>query len=470
MKLKKLAATAMAAALAASMVAGCGNGDNKADSSKEKNTNTESADSGEQITIRLASWSLGTEGEQNIDRRMIEAYEEMHSNINIEIATDIDTADWNGSLETAAAGGNLPDVVMIAEVPTAVAHEWVLDVSSYTENDEDWNNIPEALRESAKYGSGIYGVPYAMNIQGVYMNVDLFEAKNQELLTYGYTFDDFMNALKNLSAPTEGMIGIKSYDIVDWYPAAMDSNYGWFTYADGHVSLTDPLFIEGVKKAKSIYDNGYSFNALSDDQKANFGTDSDWEAFNAGKIAMAVDPTSNAGVFTENSLNLKFTSLPNGKCVIIPDYMFISQTCEHPQEAYDFLKFMSFGKEGILKRLELVEAEEGLNWVSLPLNTDSEIIDRYFANYPIEGVREVYENMEGNAFVEAFKYAPGYANARWNAPTGIKAADTDNANIAQVINACMTGELNIDDYAEQLNKLSNESINEIQAVIDEAVQ
>ena len=121
---------------------------------------------------------------------------------------------------------------------------------------------------------------------------------------------------------------------------------------------------------------------------------------------------------------------------------------------------MSFGKEGILARLDLLEADTALTWNSLPLNSDEEIIERFFANYPMEGVQEVYENMEGNAIVEAFKFTPGYANARWNAPTGI------NATIGQVIESCVKGELNIDDYAQQLTDLANAEIQAVQDAID----
>ena len=121
---------------------------------------------------------------------------------------------------------------------------------------------------------------------------------------------------------------------------------------------------------------------------------------------------------------------------------------------------MSYGKEGILKRLEIVEANEGINWVALPLNSDSEIVDKYFANFPVEGVKTAYEAMAGNTIVEAYKFTPGYTNARWNALTGIKAGESDNATIAEVITACRNGSLNIDDYAEQLNKLANQYISE----------
>ncbi len=486
MKFKKLAAVTMTSVMAVSMLAGCGGsntegssaaGSGSTDTTGESSassdsTGGEAAGDGEQITLRFASWSLGTEEENNIERQIIAKYEELHPNINIEIATEMDTTKWVESLTTAAAGGTMPDVCFVADLPTAVANDWALDVTSYVENDEDWANIPTVLSESGKYGSGTYGIPTGMHLMGLYVNTDLFESKNQEPLSIGYTMDDFQQALENMSAPSEGIIAIKQAggNIFEWYPFIKNPELGWFTYNDGAVALNSPEFIEGIKFCQSIYTNGYSFDSLTDEQKANFGTESDWDAFLAGKVAMCFDPTSNVGVYSDMASNVEFVGLPDGKTGIIPDYAFISKTTEHPQEAYDFLKFISFSKEGIMARMDLLDADPELTWNSLPANQDEEIMTRYFTDYEMAGVKEVYENMEGNAVVEAFKYTPGYTNARWEAPTGISTADADNATMAQVIDACVHGDLNIDDYAEQINTLANSSIQEVQTVIDAVTQ
>ncbi len=76
---------------------------------------------------------------------MIAEYEATHSNIKIKIAEDIISAgSWEDALATAAAGGSLPDVALIGGLPGAVAKEWALDVSEYTKNDTEWNNVPES--------------------------------------------------------------------------------------------------------------------------------------------------------------------------------------------------------------------------------------------------------------------------------------------------------------------------------------
>lgn len=57
-----------------------------------------------------------------------------------------------------------------------------------------------------------------------------------------------------MSAPSEGIASIKVADISDWYPAVKDDSVGFFTLKDGKVDLTNPLYIEGIKYSRSIYE------------------------------------------------------------------------------------------------------------------------------------------------------------------------------------------------------------------------
>lgn len=425
-------------------------------------------DSDEEIVLTFASWALGTEEDNNLERRLIAAYEEAHPNVTIQLADDIITSgDWNGSLTTAAAGGTLPDVACIASLPTAVANEWAYDVTSLVQNDTDWANIPSYLANSGSYNEKQFGIPAALHLAGFFINNDLFEAENVNALEYGYSLEDWESTLAAMSTPSEGVIALKHADVVDWLPFVNDSSLGWFTYDGKEVHLNSPAFINAVKYSTSLNSNGYAFNGLTADQKSAFGVESDWEAWNAGLVAMAYDGTwASSGYAKDLSFDVKFVGLPNNKSIIVPDYMFIGKTTEHPEAAYDFAKYMTFGKEGILERIAIDDANDTITWSALPLTVEDEIIEAYFKNFPVEGVREVFEDMEGNSIVEAFKFTPGYIMARWNAPTGIKAGEEENANIAAIINQCMSGNLNINDYAEQLNSLSNQYIAEEAAIID----
>lgn len=138
--------------------------------------------------------------------------------------------------------------------------------------------------------------------------------------------------------------------------------------------------------------------------------------------------------------------------------MGISKSTEHPEEAYTFAKWMSFGKEGFLKRIDLaVEHEKAIN--NLPVTQDEEVLDAFFEVQDIPGLRTAYDNL-GKGIVEPVKTVPGFVQSRWEAPTGVAVGDNPNVNIAGLIDASIKGELKIEDYAAQINELANQKYKE----------
>ena len=419
------------------------------------------------VTLRFASWALGTPEQNNLERQMIAAFEAAHPNIKIEIAEDI-VDPWNDSLNTAASGKNLPDVALIAELPTAVANRWALDLSELAANDPEWKNVPESLVESGKYNGKLYGIPTSMSLAGFFVNTDYFEEANVDPLEYGYDWATFEETVKKLHKPTEGKAALRFVnDFVNFLPFVWDDNQGWYTYDGEKMTLNSKEFIKAVNTTKDFVN--YSWVGLSEDQMA--GIPNDYEAWRAGNTAIWYDGTWGCeGYKNDLPYEVEFVGLADGKSVIVPDYCFIASTTEHPQEAWEFVKFMFWGKQGINTRMDLDAADDGVSWTTLPLNMDEEIIDRYFQNFPIKGVEEAFRGLNTNgSVVEAFKFAPGYANARWNGMTGITFEDAE-LTMGAVIDKCIAGQMSIDDYAEQLNALANRFINEAKAAVDNATK
>ncbi|WP_173917629.1 extracellular solute-binding protein [Halobacillus sp. Marseille-Q1614] len=102
-----------------SLLAACSN-----DSSSEGESSDDSGN-GEEVTLSIASWSFGTEGEANLDRMMLDAFMEEHPNIKVEIDESI-SDPWEESLASAASAGEMPDVFAIAHLPTGIANDWML--------------------------------------------------------------------------------------------------------------------------------------------------------------------------------------------------------------------------------------------------------------------------------------------------------------------------------------------------------
>lgn len=452
---RKYLSLALAAVMSASIFVGCGK--------------KESKDQGEKIQISYINWNLATEEENNIERRMIEEYEKQNPNIDIVIADYIDTADYGNSLTTAAAGGKLPDVVMLQNIPTGLSNEWLMDISEFIKDDKDWSKISKPVVESTQVGKGTYAIPAGQFLVGYVVNKDLFERENVKQPEIGYTFEDLEAAIKAMNQPSKNVAGLGvELSMLEWYPALTNEKYGWYTFDGQNYNLTDPSFKEVLEKANSFVKNGLVYDALPQEQKDKFNGTNEEEVWLQGQIAIRYDGTWSANNLKNANFSAQFIGLPNNKNVIVNDYMGISNKSEHAKEAYEFAKWMTFSKEGTLKRIELAEAND-LAWGSLPILNDTEVNEKYFNWNNIPGVLEAYENLD-NSIVEAVKVVPGYVKSRWEVPTGVKIGDKENANVGDVIFDMVRGTTKPEDYLSQINDLANQNYKEANEAIQKVVE
>ncbi|WP_053073751.1 extracellular solute-binding protein [Bacillus sp. LL01] len=434
------------------LVVGCSNSNDTASDSEKS--------SGDEVTVTFASWALGTEEDQNIERLLIAEFEEKYPNINVEIDESIATDDWNNSLSSAASANAMPDVFMLSQVPTGLANDWLLDISEMAEADEDFAKIPEVVRESATYNETVYAIPSAQHFLGYFVNKDLYNQANQDVPEYGLSIDEFTESVRSISNVNSGVVGLNNpFAIVDWYPSSVNEEIGWYTFSDEEYHLDSNEFISGVNLTSNFVTNGYSYENLSDDQKANFSGEHAGEVWAQGGIGLNWDGTWAVTDFSTNlDFDWDFVGTPGGRTVIVNDYMGISKSTKHAEEAFLFAKWMSFGKEGYLKRLDVaVETDKAVN--NLPVIQDDEVLDAFFEIQDIPGLRTAYDNLE-NGIIEPVKTVPGFVQSRWEAPTGIAIGEEPNANIAALIDASVRGEIKIEDYAAQINELANQKYQE----------
>lgn len=120
----------------------------------------------------------------------------------------------------------------------------------------------------------------------------------------------------------------------------------------------------------------------------------------------------NNGTYT---WDLDFIGTPvvngNKRVPIVADFFTIASNTKQPEAAYKLAKWMGFGKDGYLKRIELSKTIEGISQVNFaPLQNDADLLDAYFELYPaFTGLRAIVE--AGNVVVEPPKFLPGYIQA-----------------------------------------------------------
>ncbi len=412
----------------------------------------------ETVALRFAAWNLGSPEKNGLERLMIKAFMEKYPHIVIEI-DEAFVQDYNGAMKAAASANAIPDVFMYAGTPQADANGWCADLTAVAEKDREWSNIPLPLQEAAKIKGKFIAIPSSMYLYGYFYNKSLFEARKVSTPKAGFTVEQFKKAVEEMTDTGSGSIGLADESsIIEWYPPAVNPCLGWFSWDGGKFNLNTEDYKNGVKLARSICKNHQTYALLSEDEKKSLKGNNDWEAWNAGTVALKFDGTWIADDYSRLPFKVGFLGIPGGRTCIIPDFLFVSRNSSHPAEAYQFAKFMSsYSLEGFSKRMELAE-DHHLVVTSIPMLKDKKLIDAYFKNIKIEGIREVYDNIGRNSYVEGTKVLPGYNQARWEYATSIKVGNTANAAIGDVLIDTFRGNLDIDEVAGILNSAANECV------------
>ncbi len=417
--------------------------------------------------ITYANWNLGTQEENNIERRMIKLFNENNKDVEVVVATNVEYgAQYPNSLSTLAASGQLPDVIALDNIPQPYSNKWLADITDIAEADSEFKNVIKVLTDAARVKDRVVAVPFGMHLFGMLINVDLFHDANIDEPTYGISLEDFEKAVKAVNQPANGVVAIKfEGDMINWLPTAMNKDLGWFTFDGEKYNLDKPEFLAAIKKVKDIRSNGLSFGGLSDSQRANFRGTADWEAWPFGETAINFDGSWALGsIGRDINFNVSFAGLPGGKSIIIPDFCGITATSKNKEQAYNFIKWMSFGKDGFLSRIDVAK-DMGVAYFSMPMTNDKETLDKFHEYLSVPGLDEAFADIE-NALLEPNKFIPGYRESRWEAQTGLAVPNadgttTENANIGQLLDAAMFRGLNFADYAKQVNDLANKSYQEV---------
>jgi len=103
------------------------------------------------VTLRYANWNLGTEEENNVQRQLVAAYTAAHPEVTIEFVDMSGDGGWEEKLTNLAARGELPDVFMANNTPYYVQNGWTADLTALVQDDPDWQNVPQVLKDAVTY-------------------------------------------------------------------------------------------------------------------------------------------------------------------------------------------------------------------------------------------------------------------------------------------------------------------------------
>jgi ABC-type glycerol-3-phosphate transport system substrate-binding protein len=406
------------------------------------------------ITLRYANWNLGTEEENNIQRQLVAAYIEKNPHVTIEFVDMSGEGGWEANLTAYAAKGELPDVFMANNVPLYVANGWVADLSSMTAEDADWVNVPQAAKDAFTYSGKVLGLPAAQFVMGYFVNKDLYEAANLDAPAYGFTLEEFDTLAKSLTDVSKGVLGVCEQEfITGWYSNAVDPNLKWFSFDGEKMNYNSAAFKEAIAKTGEY--KPYTWQGLTDEQKANFKSTGPWELFLNQEVGLRWDASwAVPSYVTSATFEWDFVGVPGGNQALVFDVMVVSKTTANMEEAYNFAKWMTFSKESYLKEAELARAAGTAP--KMPVSVDTESLDLYKEFVDKPGILMALENLDNSMIESLAKIVPGYINARWEGKPGIDIGEDKDVNMWFMFNFANDGRYKYEDYAAKLEEFANQ--------------
>ncbi len=425
----------LAAAMTLTALAGCsGGGDSSsttANSGETKQAATKSGDSGssqtkdsgsssgEQITLKYWHYEDPT-----TIGKLAEAFMDKYPNITVECFQFTDMAS---DLSTAAAAGELPDVFSGTDSDTALASWYWADITELYNNDPETQEVLPTINE---YGLGMFdtdhrfAVPTYYQPSAVFIDRNVIDTLGLTMPRTDWTWDEMIDLIKK--ATVDKRTELKYFGL--GYYNRLDSLYGIAACAKSERAIKGEFGFDGN-------DFDLSYWAIGEQQFADLilggyvaplqdtQAMEDWQ----GDPSTWCGSTGHVAVFTEgfwtfqNIWNVKDeegkTYMETHGLDIIPYvtpnvvdekehniianmYMGgINPTCEHMEEAYELLKWMSFGKDGWNARLDIYEDETITNDsgvalkcsnMPVPLTTDEGVWARYKALFPTDEEHKQY--------------------------------------------------------------------------------
>jgi raffinose/stachyose/melibiose transport system substrate-binding protein len=306
---------------------------------------------------------------------VIQEYEKTHPNVKI-VMESVADEPYKDKIRVLMASGEVPDIYF----SWAGEFSWkfarggqALDLTDAVMNSDWKDKIILSAVEPYKWQGKIYGVPMRINAKFMVYNKAMFEQYGLQPPT---TWDEFLAVCETLKQ--NGVTPIAFGDEFPWAashyigdfnaklvdPSVRQADY--LLTAPAEQLFTDPGYVEALSRFQLLMDKGY-FNE-GPNGISHSGARSSFIAGKAGMMYIELEEfvTVADGMGADAFGFFQFPSGTGGKgdqklLTGAPDGFMVYSKTKHPQEAIDFLKFLTspeMGKEYV-KRLGIPSAAVG---------------------------------------------------------------------------------------------------------------
>jgi len=304
------------------------------------------------LTVDDVTVTFGTWYDFELARYVADRFTDRHPNIQIEIVETPSTVYHMDNLLTMAAAQSLPDTFAFTNLDVPVNNGWLLDFTDYWFNDPDSTMLLDSLHDHVLIDGRAMRLPEAVFPQVIYLDRNIFNLLNEPMPPLDWVWEDMINLISHMSRVDMGIFGFDQLiGPATWAPIVLNdalSEFGWDGQSYNMYEWARYMNLEAQWER-------LSYRALSD-------TDA-WEAItgdrhlwpgSSGRVAMQMDAiwTFNSRYIREHYRERNILMVPyaipmganaqtNRRPAFI-DFAGISATTNHPREAYEALKWMTF--------------------------------------------------------------------------------------------------------------------------------
>lgn len=414
-KKKWVLAAAMFSALALGACSS-GNGEEAAkttqaaDGTGQAETVSSKTEGGENVTLTLWADFITPERTEYLNR-MVEQYMAENPNITIELTPLPDTAA--DKLMTAYEAGQGPDIFMSSgpQVSDHINGEYIIPLDEYFDNwDKKDQILPSAIETVRTWDitgeDKLWYIPNGISWTVMWVRSDWLQEAGASVDTWDHLFD----AVEKMTDKDAGRYGIAirgGSGGAKFLERMMYSYSGILSKFDenGKCTINDPKNVEFVERYLGLYGD---YTAEGD---INYGWTELSAAFDSGAAGLIIHNLGSAqdhlNAFNGDLTKFEAINMPlndqgtSVNLMIQPGGMTISSTCKHPQEAFDFIAYMTTGDP---------VSEYCQQWGVIPVDQDILANAEWIKEYPwFENSAEALLDPD-TEFYEEYSWLPGHDN------------------------------------------------------------
>ncbi|PWW20459.1 carbohydrate ABC transporter substrate-binding protein (CUT1 family) [Cytobacillus oceanisediminis] len=374
--MKRLAIAGILTVLLLSLITGC-------NSSAGTSSNSDS----DTIELRFFHrWP--TEPKKQYFEKAVKEFEELHPNIKIKTEAVLNDS-YKEKIRVVLGSKNPPDVYFSWSGEFAynfVRADQALDLTDYINSDTEWSGeIIESQFKPFTLDGKTYGIPWSTDGKAFFYNKKIFKDLNLEPpstwselievsekikeagitpITFGskapWTISHYIGSLNELIVPED--VIAKDYDPNN--PEGDFSHPGYVTALEKFMEL-EPYFNKGVNSVDHQYSR---------------------ELFNGGKAAMGyfqlaeiglIEPSLGEDLGVFNTPGIEGGEGNPNSITAAPEGIMISSKTKHPEEAMEFIKFLTSKEKGTeqLKEVSEYSAVKGTTTTENASKLQEEAID-----------------------------------------------------------------------------------------------